>query len=805
MVLCSAPGRYSLLALTLTAIFMVHFVVPLQTARASEISYVGSAHSDPQAQLSKVAILPDAALPGDTVVVIFTRSSSVAWTGPSGVTDLSMVDSFDTGGLTSTVYRSTVADGDPGSSVRFNTVGYAKALLTLAVYRGVDLDDRFETSHTFDSLTTTTHTTAGAPALDGSILVSYWVDRSQTTGDWQASSGNSPRDVAIGTGSGRYSGLLADRTVRSSGLSEPSTGVSTPASKSLMWTIVLAPVNGSNPTNSPPTASFTSSCSYLECTFDGSSSTDLEGPVTSFAWDFGDGESETGSASTHGYATPGTFAVSLTVTDSNQVEETETHRISVAGGEQAEITFLGANHSSPASQRLKSVGLPTLSRVGDTGLMVFTRATSIAWTGPSGLSGWTVVATTTANGLDTTVYTKILTAEDLSQSVTFSAPKYAKSMITVAAYAGVSERITATSSGDRGTAEHLTQSTDTSAGDWVVSYWVDHRETTTSWTTTSATARDNAIGTGSGRYSSLLADSAASVSGEYGGQLGKTNDSTDAVMWSIRLAPRETQPPATSDVTKLLVVVEENRTTAAYDSMPYLKGLADTYGKATNYSGVVHPSNGNYIAMVSGQGADTCGLHNPLPALCPQPGPTIFGRALAVGLSAKTYAESMTMKCQGQNTALYAARHNPWVYFQEEASGCAAHNLPVGTLTSGPFLTDIASGTLPNAGMLIPNLQNDAHDGTVQQADAWLQGWIPTIVSGPDFQSGKLAIVITFDEGIGANQNVPFVVVQRSLSEKTVAAPFTHYGLTRLFTDVLKVAPLGGGSSETGLMSAFGL
>ncbi|MEO7061706.1 MAG: alkaline phosphatase family protein [Lapillicoccus sp.] len=252
------------------------------------------------------------------------------------------------------------------------------------------------------------------------------------------------------------------------------------------------------------------------------------------------------------------------------------------------------------------------------------------------------------------------------------------------------------------------------------------------------------------------------------------------------------------------MIVEENETAkGAFAHMPYLKSLANRYGTATRYTGLVHPSLGNYLAMVSGTGVATCGLRDPVPSHCPQSGTTVFGRALSAGKSATTYAESMVVPCQTTNRTSYAPRHNPWTYFPAERSRCAAHDLPLGTTTSGPLRADITAATLPNAGMVVPNLLDDAHDGTLGQADAWLRRWMPEIMAGPDYLSGRLAIVVTFDEGSGTDQNVPFVVVQRSLWGRVVTSHYTHDGLCRMYTDVLGLAPLHAAATEPGLLDAF--
>ena len=72
------------------------------------------------------------------------------------------------------------------------------------------------------------------------------------------------------------------------------------------------------PANAAPTASFTSSCTNLACSFDGSASSDSDGSIASYAWTFGDGATAAvGAKPAHTYAAGGTYSVTLTVTDNN--------------------------------------------------------------------------------------------------------------------------------------------------------------------------------------------------------------------------------------------------------------------------------------------------------------------------------------------------------------------------------------------------------------------------------------------------------------------------------------------------------
>jgi len=60
-----------------------------------------------------------------------------------------------------------------------------------------------------------------------------------------------------------------------------------------------------------------------EFTFDGSASSDEDGTIVSYDWDFGDGTSDSGVSVTHAYAAPGLYDVVLTVTDDMGAQATD--------------------------------------------------------------------------------------------------------------------------------------------------------------------------------------------------------------------------------------------------------------------------------------------------------------------------------------------------------------------------------------------------------------------------------------------------------------------------------------------------
>jgi serine protease len=90
------------------------------------------------------------------------------------------------------------------------------------------------------------------------------------------------------------------------------------------------------PTDDPPTASFTFSCSGLTCLFNGTGSTDDNG-ISTYSWNFGDGTSGQGATVSHNF-TAGTYNVTLTVTDTASQTDSETRQVVVSSGSGAPCT-----------------------------------------------------------------------------------------------------------------------------------------------------------------------------------------------------------------------------------------------------------------------------------------------------------------------------------------------------------------------------------------------------------------------------------------------------------------------------------
>ena len=90
---------------------------------------------------------------------------------------------------------------------------------------------------------------------------------------------------------------------------------------------------GSDGANQTPTASFTASpgsgTAPLGVVVDASASTDTDGSIVGYAWDFGDGGNGSGVTSSTMYSNPGNYTITLTITDDAGDTGTATTTISV--------------------------------------------------------------------------------------------------------------------------------------------------------------------------------------------------------------------------------------------------------------------------------------------------------------------------------------------------------------------------------------------------------------------------------------------------------------------------------------------
>jgi acid phosphatase len=174
--------------------------------------------------------------------------------------------------------------------------------------------------------------------------------------------------------------------------------------------------------------------------------------------------------------------------------------------------------------------------------------------------------------------------------------------------------------------------------------------------------------------------------------------------------------------------------------MPYYNLLAKKYALATQYYSERHNSISALMWLVAGQTVTT----NDNSTACFNVN-NVVRQLLITGLTWKSYQVDLPYAgFLGLSNLNYVRRHNPLIDFTDACT-------PVQELNSVPFrqlAVDMAANVTPNYIYITPSLQEDAHDGTLQQADAWLSQHLPAILARPEFKPGGDGLLfIVWDEG----------------------------------------------------------
>ena len=167
-------------------------------------------------------------------------------------------------------------------------------------------------------------------------------------------------------------------------------------------------------------------------------------------------------------------------------------------------------------------------------------------------------------------------------------------------------------------------------------------------------------------------------------------------------------------------------------------------------------------------------------------------------ISWKTYQEDISgSECPVSSSGLYAAYHNPFVYFTDitsNASSCLSHIRPF-----AEFAADLTNNSVARYNFITPNLCHDMHNSSgcasadrIRNGDNWLAGVVPGILASAAFRNNG-AIFITWDEGTGAGLQGPIgMVVLSSLAKGGGYAStnrYTHASTLRTMQEIFGVRP----------------
>ena len=240
---------------------------------------------------------------------------------------------------------------------------------------------------------------------------------------------------------------------------------------------------------------------------------------------------------------------------------------------------------------------------------------------------------------------------------------------------------------------------------------------------------------------------------------------------SAQAAPSANNRSDLENYQHVFVIMMEN---TGYDSLignpnaPWINTAAQTYGIATNYYGVTHPSQPNYIAATSGS---TNGVANDNDTTINVS--NIVDQLESHGKTWNAYMQSYAL-CNGNPLAhacgnqLYERKHNPFISYSDVQSNPAR---VANIVDFSQFTTDLANNTVPDFSWISPDQCHDMHGrgGTdpktdfcnfanVQQlistGDTFLSDTVGAIMGSPAW-NGNSVIFITWDESDFTNSG-PF-------------------------------------------------
>src|SRR5260221_10822457 len=242
----------------------------------------------------------------------------------------------------------------------------------------------------------------------------------------------------------------------------------------------------------------------------------------------------------------------------------------------------------------------------------------------------------------------------------------------------------------------------------------------------------------------------------------------------------------------VVIVIEENHSFSSIigsSSAPFINSLAQQGALFTQSFAVEHPSEPNYLDLFSGSNQ---GITDDS---CPHTfsGENLASELTAAGLTFTGFSEDLPAAGSTVCTSgAYARKHNPWVNFTNVATSA---NQP---FTSFP--TDFT--TLPTVSVVVPNLNNDMHDGTISQGDTFLQQKMNAYIQFA--QTHNSLLIITWDEDDSSSSNqIPTIFVGPMVKQGQFNETINHFNVLRTLEDLYGLTHVGRAATATAISDVW--
>ncbi|MGH7242555.1 MAG: alkaline phosphatase family protein [Phycisphaerales bacterium] len=251
----------------------------------------------------------------------------------------------------------------------------------------------------------------------------------------------------------------------------------------------------------------------------------------------------------------------------------------------------------------------------------------------------------------------------------------------------------------------------------------------------------------------------------------------------------------------IVIVIEENHGLSqviGYPGAPFINDLAAHGALFTDFYGLTHPSQPNYLHLYCGSSMGV--LNDNIPAGSPFNTPNLGASLLAAGRTFASYSEDLPYA--GFNSATfsaYARKHNPAANWQSPTPGL--YQLPLAL--NKPFADFPVDFTqLPTVSIVVPNLNNDMHDGTVEQGDAWLSQKLGLYAQWA--LANNSLLVVTWDEdGFTQRNQIPTILYGANIRSGEYHSTYTLHNLLRTIVDLYNAERPGSAQLVSPLAGLF--
>jgi len=214
----------------------------------------------------------------------------------------------------------------------------------------------------------------------------------------------------------------------------------------------------------------------------------------------------------------------------------------------------------------------------------------------------------------------------------------------------------------------------------------------------------------------------------------------------------------------------------------------------SNFSGVTHPSQPNYIAQLGGSFFNVA---SDSPVNLTQQ--NLCDLVEKGGYNWKSYQENYTQGTNGDcnpvysigNPPLYYRKHNPMMSFLDISTNpTRCKNI----VDAQALLEDLQVANLPNFGYWSPNINDDSHNQNLTYSSAYLETWLNTYYTPFPLAWKETLLMITFDEDdVTASENNHIAAFFKSpkLVNTEVGGVYNHYSVTRFVENNFCLGSLG--------------